>query len=242
MKAMRAVASALSGAVLAFGGVAAWDSPVFALRRVEVGGNHRVQARDVVVSSDLSHRDHLLRLSTSGIASAVRRSPWVAEARVERILPSKVRITVVERVPAAAVVAGGIRYLVDADGMVLEQVDDAVTTPEHRGVRLPLVTELPVGALMPGRHVVPAQYRQSLAILGSLPQEIRRRVTVVRAPSTEAITLEVSDGPVIAYGAAEAMGDKTFAIKALMNQAAKDGRGIESIDVRVPTRPALKLR
>lgn len=242
MKVLRVALAAVSGAALTLGAVAAWQSPVLGLRTVEVGGNHRVQARDVVVASKLTPRDHLLRVSTSGIASQVRGSPWVAEAKVERILPSKIRITVVERVPAAVVVAGEARYMVDADGMVLEQVESTATAPAYRGVRLPVVAELPIAALMPGEHVTPVGYRQSLAILDTLPPAIRKQVTVVRAPSSEAIALELSNGPDIAYGAAEAMGDKTFAIRALMERAADESKTIASMDVRVPTRPAIRLR
>lgn len=242
MRVVRVAVAAVCGAAVTLGASALWDSPVLGLRKVEVGGNHRVEARDVVVASELSARDHLLRISTSSVASHVERSPWVAQARVERILPSRVRITVVERAPAAVVIAGPSSYLVDGEGVVLEKVAGAGTRPFAAGVRLPVVAELPVEALMPGEHVGPSQYREVLAILRSLPPTVRERVATVRAPSAEGIAIELSDGLVILHGAARQQGDKTFAIQALVEKAASGGTALASIDVRVPTRPAVRLR
>jgi cell division protein FtsQ len=219
---------------LVAGAVALWDSPVLDLRRVEVGGNRRVQARDIVVASELSSRDHLLRISTSNVAARVEQSPWVAAARVERILPSSVRITVVERTPAAVVVAGPWSYLVDAQGVVLEKATTAASSS-----RLPVIADLPAQGLLPGRHVPLPQFGQALTILSILPPAMRDRVAVVRAPSVESITIELSGGPVILFGPAERLGDKRFALRAIAAKAEQDRMVLASIDVRVPDRPAV---
>jgi len=220
---------------LAAGAMALWDSPALDLRRVEVGGNRRVGAHDIVVASDLSARDHLLSISTAGVAARVERNPWVARAHVERILPSSVRITVVERAPAAVVVAGPSRYLVDGEGVVLEKVATGNTGATGG---LPVVADLPLQGLVAGRHVPLAQFGQALTILHALPQAMRDRVSVVRAPSVEGIALELSGGPVILFGAAERLEDKRFALEAVTRTAAADGVTLASIDVRVPERPA----
>lgn len=227
---------------LAAGAVALWDSPALDLRRVEVGGNRRVGARDIVVASELSARDHLLRISTAGVAARVERSPWVARAHVERILPSSVRITVVERSPAAVVVVGPSSYLVDGEGVVLEKMTTAAMGATGAPGALPVVAELPLQGLVPGRHIPLPQLGQALTILHELPQAMRSRVSLVRAPSVEAIALELSGGPVILFGPAERLGDKRFALEAVASRAAADGMVLASIDVRVPDRPAVLPR
>lgn len=242
MRPLRVAAAAVLGGALTLGGVALWDSPVLDLRTVEVGGNTRVAARDVVVASRLSDADHLLRISTAHVASSVQESPWVSEARVERILPSTVRITVVERTPAAVVPVGTASWFVDRDGVVLEQVPAGVTAPSFEGTRLPVIADLPVEAVLPGAFVEPAQYRQALTVLHSLPAAVRERVAVVRAPTPDGITLEMTNGPVILFGSAEALRDKVFAVRALMEKTTADGLDLASIDVRVPTRPAARPR
>ncbi|MGH2720436.1 MAG: cell division protein FtsQ/DivIB [Actinomycetota bacterium] len=242
MRPLRVAAAAVLGGALTLGGVALWDSPVLDLRTVEVGGNTRVAARDVVVASGLSDADHLLRIATGRVASSVQGSPWVSEAKVERILPSTVRITVVERRPAAVVPVGTASWLVDRDGVVLEQVAAGVTAPSFEGTRLPVVADLPVEAVLPGESVEPPQYRQALTVLHSLPAAVRERVAVVRAPTPDGITLELTNGPVILFGSAEALRDKVFAVRALMEKATDGGLDLAAIDVRVPTRPAARPR
>ena len=217
---------------LGAGAVAVWDSPSLDLHKVEVGSNQRVAANDVVVASELTPRDHLLRISTSKVAARVERSPWVATADVERILPSSVRITVVERKPVAIVVAGPSSYMVDGEGVVLERVAG------NGGSKLPVIAELPVGSLEPGRRIGLPQYRQALTILASLPGGMAQKVDLVRAPSTETITLELAGGPAILFGPAEDLGDKRFALEAVTEKAAAEGMTLASIDVRVPKRPA----
>ena len=64
------------------------------------------------------------------------------------------------------------------------------------------------------------------------------RVNVVRAPSAEAITLELAGGPAILFGPAERLGDKRFALEAVTERAEAEGMVLASIDVRVPQRPA----
>ena len=220
---------------LGAGAMALWDSPALDVRRVEVGGNRRVAAHEIVAASGLSTRDHLLGISTAVVAARVERNPWVAKAHVERILASSVRITVVERSPAAVVVAGGSRYLADGEGVVLEKVATGDTGATSR---LPVIAELPLQELVAGRHVPLAQFGQALTILHALPQAMRDRVSVVRAPSVEALALELSGGPVILFGAAERLDDKRFALEAVTRRAAADGVALASIDVRVPERPA----
>lgn len=240
MRPLRVAAAAALGAALTLGGVAVWDAPVLDLRTVEVGGNARVAARDVVVASKLSDADHLLRISTARVASSVQESPWVSAAEVERILPSTVRITVVERTPAAVVPVGTASWFVDRDGIVLEQVPAGTTAPSFEGVRLPVVADLPIEAVLPGKRVGVPQYRQSLTVLHSLPAAVRERVTVVRAPTPDGIALELSNGPAILFGSAEALRDKVFAVRALMEKATAEGLQLAAIDVRVPTRPAAR--
>jgi cell division protein FtsQ len=106
------------------------------------------------------------------------------------------------------------------------------------GAKLPVIAELPVGSLAPGRRIGLAQYRQALTVLKALPAEMAGRVNLVRAPSTEAITLELAGGPAILFGPAERLGDKRFALEAVTEKATAEGLTLASIDVRVPDRPA----
>lgn len=217
---------------LGTGGVFGYRSEAMELNRVEVVGNDNVTADDIVDESGLKDGMHLLHLSTSTTARKIERISWVASVRVERILPSKVRITIREREPAAVAVVSGRQMLIDRDGVVLSE-----------GVRpLPSLTGLPLEAVAPGERLTLGQIRHVFAILDSLDPEIERELRSVDAPSVDRIMLVLDDSTQVLFGAAEDLEDKNFAAASLLRRYRAQGKEVERIDVRVPLRPAVKPR
>lgn len=230
MKLLRLIVAAALGAALWQGGARLWRSEALALKQVEVAGNRQVGADAVVSASRLRPGIHLLSISTGGVAVRVESLPWVHTARVERIVPSRVRITVTERQPAVVAVVGGVSYLVDSSGVVLE---------EGGADGLVRMLEIPPHPVAPGDVIALPQFSQALTILASLPDEIGSEVTAVRAATPDRITLELAGGVAVVYGAAERLQEKNYAILALIE--AREG-AVASIDVRVPRRPAVVPR
>lgn len=232
MKAARwLVVFGLLGA-LGAGGWFGYRSQAMELKRVEVVGNDNVSADDIVDESGLKDGMHLLHLSTSKTARMIEGISWVASARVERILPSKVRITIREREPAAVALVSGRQMLIDRDGVVLSE-----------GARpLPSLTGLPVETVTPGERLALGQIRHVFAILDSLDPEIEGELRSVDAPSVDRITLVLDDSTQILFGAAEDLEDKNFAAASLLRKYRAQGQALERIDVRVPLRPAVKPR
>lgn len=225
------IALALMGAL----GTGVWfgyRSEAMKLKRVEILGNSDVSADDVVDASGLRDGVHLLHLSTSSVARDIESISWIATARVERILPSKVRITVREREPAAVALVDGQQILIDREGIVLAE-----------GSRpLPTLTGLPIQDASPGQKLALTQVRHVFAILDSLDPEIRRSLKSIDAASVDRITLILDDATQIMFGAAEDLEDKNFAAASLLRRYRAEGRSVERIDVRVPLRPAVKPR
>ncbi len=206
---------------------ALWSSPWAMLHTIEVSGNHHALAAEVVAASGLTRGTRLITIPTERVEYRVEAVPWVDKARVERLLPSKVRISVTERTPAAAVTVAGVTYLADRDGIILE---------EGAGP-YPTITGLPLEAPNEGERIRPSQFRQALAILDSLAPSVRSRLRAVVAPSPDRITLELADGLAVLYGPAELLEEKNYALRTLI----ESGPPATSIDVRVPSRPSVRL-
>lgn len=217
-----------------YGGIIAARSPALSLRAVELEGasSGKVKLADVVSAGKLNRGTSLLEMSTEKAARRIETLAWVRDASVERILPSRIRVRVIERQPAFVVMAGSIPWLTDEQGVVLEQAD----------MGLLHLWDLPLPALEPGTKLKVPQFEHTRRIIDSLPQELRSRLNRVRAASVDRITLELTDGAAIVYGAAEEIADKNHAAGRLLELY--DGRGItlETIDVRAPSRPAVKPR
>ncbi len=69
---------------------------------------------------------------------AVEEIPWVARARVQRLLPNRLRVVVEERTPVAFVRQGSQLLLVDGEGVLLER-------PEAGSFTFPVVTGIHAG-------------------------------------------------------------------------------------------------
>lgn len=92
-----------------------FGSPTFAFARVEVVGERRVESQWVEAALAPLKGENLLRLSLPAVEKLVRANPWVAEVRLEKRLPDRLRVAVRERHPAALLrTAEGLTVLDDA--------------------------------------------------------------------------------------------------------------------------------
>ena len=62
---------------------------------------------------------NLVDLALDEVAKTATRNPWVKEARVKRILPETLRVSVIERTPGALALLRGLVYVVDDGGFVM---------------------------------------------------------------------------------------------------------------------------
>lgn len=200
------------------------------LDRIEVAGNEQASAAEIAESTQLQKEAHLLSLSTRTIASRVERVPWVKTAKVERILPSTIRITVTERRAQATLIIGDVSYLIDREGVVLAEGKSSG----------PDLIDFPAQELSPGTRIDSAALRHVFLILDVLPRPMLDRIESVRAPSVDRIALLLDGDVTVLYGAAESIEDKNFAVQALLEKYAAEGVRVEHIDVRVPARPAVR--
>lgn len=228
MRTIRNILLAAAGAGTAALAVLAWSSPWAMVDKIEVAGNQHALSAEVVAASGLARGNRLVTIPVERVKYRVEAVPWVGVAQVERILPSKVRIKVTERAPAAVVAIGGVTYLADRDGVILEEGSGPY----------PRIAELPIEAPDEGDRIEPPQFHQALRIVDSLDPLVRSRLLSVRAPSPEGITLELTEGLAVLYGPAEHLEEKNYTLRTLIEK----GPAATSIDVRVPARPAVRLR
>ena len=234
MKAVKLIAFMVLGALIYQGGQTAVKSPALRLSRFEVKGHSeaRVSTRQIVAATGLQVGDRLVGISTKRVAERLQKLPWIKSARVERILPSTLRISVEQRRPWLVVQTDLGPYLVDQDGRVLGQGSESLV----------VVHGLPLGRLTPGERITTAEFSHVSRILASLPDGVRSTVSGVRAPSIDQIEIETRGGPVISYGAAELLQAKNFAAETLLRRAESGTANAGVIDVRVPSRPATRMR
>ena len=95
----------------------------FRVQTVDVAGNRRYTADEVIDVSGIEIGDYLALLDKNYIVRKIRSAlPYVETVSIKRDLPDSVLITVTESTPAAAVKAAESWWLINSSGKLLEEV------------------------------------------------------------------------------------------------------------------------
>ncbi len=129
---MKAVLAALALIAVLYG--AAWAAgrawqkteslDLFSVSSVQVSGLKHVRTGDLLSYMGEMKGTSIFKADLGAMVARLRAHPWIKDASVKRELPDCLRLTLIERKPAAVALAGGARYLVDTEGMVLARVPE----------------------------------------------------------------------------------------------------------------------
>jgi cell division protein FtsQ len=187
---------------------------------IQVAGTDRVTEAAVLRAAAVSEGSPIYAVDLAGVRERVGALPAVRTVRVARKWPRTVRITVVERVPAAVLAspADGL-VLVDASGAVIETVRKA-----------------PAGLLTirAADRVEPVAVRGALAVVAALTPELRARATALRVSSRDDIVVTLRGGVTVVWGSGEDSARKVAVLTALLPKKAT------RYDVSAPGAPAYR--
>ena len=94
----------------------------FRVNSVEVSGNVRYTAKEIIEASGIETGDNLIALSRSRVSASIcTKLPYVANVNIKKVLPDGVVLRVSERVAAASVESAEGRWLISAQGKLLEK-------------------------------------------------------------------------------------------------------------------------
>jgi cell division protein FtsQ len=194
----------------------------FKIKDVEINGVEEVSRIDILTNIDLGVERSLFSFDVHGARKALRKLPWVAEARVAKAYPDRVIINIVEKAPFAVWQNGGELWLVERDGK-------KIVPFEERFAGLPLV----VGA---GGAEKAAEF---LAIVGRHPVLAERVSAHVRVGDRR-WNLVMDNGVTVLLpeGREEAeLGE----LARLESESSLLSRDIGEIDMRVEDRVVVRL-
>lgn len=202
-------------------GTAAWillGSRLLVARTIEVSGEHLVSRDRVLAAAGVRIGEPLARLNTGAVRDRVEAIQEVETARVERRWPATVRIVVRERTPIVVVQHANRFLQIDRYGVT-------VITSAARPHGLPVL-----------QVSVPAQtdpaMRAGLAVLGELPPWLRHRVVGLAATTPEDVTMQLTGGVSVVWGAPERASEKVALLHGLLVGSPR--RDVATIDVSSP--------
>ncbi|MFE3289847.1 cell division protein FtsQ/DivIB [Rhodococcus sp. NPDC059234] len=211
--------AALAVVVLVGVGIAAWFTPVLSARTIAVVGNVGVPSDEVLAALAIPVGKPLLRIDTGAAAQRVAGIAKVDHARVERVYPSTLRVTVVERTPAVFYDAPEGTHLMDASGVAYAIEPAPPGVPRLKADR-------------PSRD--DPRTVDALAALTSLPPDLRGQVTEVTVGSLDDIRLSLTDDRQLIWGSAASSARKAAIAPPLLSQPGK------VYDVSSPDLPTIR--
>ena len=138
--------------------------------QIELLGNHIVGREAVLQPFAADLNRSVLRIPLDARRAQLESLNWVESASVQRILPNRLRVELVERTPIAFLRDGTSLSLIDAHGVILNR-------PDGEDLRFPIVSGL--------SDAMPREEREKRM---QTYQEFVRAVDVVRSGSSECIS------------------------------------------------------
>lgn len=195
----------------------------FALSDIRVSGNVETSEIDVLGQLDLSGFTSLMGLDVDKVRGDIEMLPWISSARVRKVYPSALDISVTEREPFAIWQHGEALSVVQADGRVIAPFRN------RRNASLPLV----IGSGAPERA---ADFIDTVA---QFPIAARVNAYILIAKRRWDIRLD--NGVTVKlpeHGVSEALAEITN----LDRQQAFLSRGMTAVDMRLADRIVVELR
>ncbi|MCI8538387.1 MAG: FtsQ-type POTRA domain-containing protein [Oscillospiraceae bacterium] len=183
----------LLSAVLIVAAVIAGCIVFFKVQTIEVAGNHRYTAEEIIAVSGIQVEDNLYTMNKFDIrAQVLRELPYIQDMTIRRRLPDTIVITV-EESPAVAAVSDGERWwLMNWEGKLLEPTEDAGGVMEVRGL-VPLVPN--AGGILAVDESQKLQYQALLKIIAQLEAHgLLARINWMDLSSETLVTMEMDGG------------------------------------------------
>ncbi len=203
--------------------VAAYFTPLFAISRISVTGNERIEATEVSAAlSDLLGRP-LPTITEDEVAQLLGDFGLIETFALQAEPPSTLRIKLRERQPLAILVRGGENFLYDAAGIEIAPTDQLGDFPFF---------------IFDGDPLEDPRYRVGTELLLSLPRETYNQVFSLEVSSALTARLELREQNLkVIWGGTDQALLKAEVMNSLIATGLEDG---VIIDVSSPTSPVVR--
>jgi cell division protein FtsQ len=149
------------------------SAPALQVSRISVRGNDRLSTGEVLSLIDGLRGRSIFFAALDEWRQRLLASPWVEDALLRRVLPSRIEVVIRERQPIGIARLGSAMYLVDAGGIVIDEYG-----PNFAEFDLPIIDGLAgrpnesVSAIDEGRARLAARVIRALETRPDLAQRV----------------------------------------------------------------------
>jgi cell division septal protein FtsQ len=155
-----------------YGAHAVAQAHTLQVRDIQVRGNQHLAKGEVLAILEGLRGEHILATDLDVWRQRLLGSPWIEYAALRRLLPSTVEVVIRERHPLALARLGSNLYLIDDEGLVIDEYG-----PNYAQLDLPIVDGLTSGPPTSGPTIDPTRAylaARVVAALGPRPDLLQR--------------------------------------------------------------------
>ena len=206
---------------------------VFRIRTVTVIGNRSFSWEDVVRAAKLESGVSYFRVNEEKIKADLERNRYLVYEGLEKSFPSSLTLYIRERSACANVKSRGVIYLMDEEGMVLEQAEANQLRDD-----LPVVTGLQPNSAILGQTVVP-RVGEQLTVYRELMKELLLQgylgeVSELILTSPENLNMVTRNGYTVRLGNHKDLRAKIGTVRGVVAKLAEMGEYGGTIEASTP--------
>lgn len=165
------------------------SADLFRISGVDVSGVRELDRTDLKNIVDEFTGQNIFRVDLNAAVRRALANPRIKEARIQRSLPNRIAMTVVERVPRAVLETRSGKYLLDTDGVVIERPGK-----DEASAGLPSIVIRDYRP-SPGEPVTAESITEALNLLAEIEARGGWNISdvTIKADSVEALTILYAD-------------------------------------------------
>jgi len=218
-------------------------TPTLQVATIRVKGNRHLAEGEVMALLEGLRGQHILLTDLESWRRRLLGSPWIEDAALRRVLPATVEVVIRERRPMAVARLSGSLYLVDDQGLVIDDY-----SPNYAQLDLPIVDGLATGVPKDGPSVDPARAALASHLIGTLDErpELLQRVSEIDVSNPNDAVLTLESDPTALHVGNEQFAERLDAYLGLSEALHARVPDIDYVDLRfadrVYVRPASGVR
>lgn len=208
------------------------QSPFFEIRAFAVTGIRQLSKEEIIKFSSINYGANLFKVNLSEAEEKLSLVPLIKKVTMERVLPDKIVINVVERKAVALVPLQNSFIKVDSDGVYLQKGQIASA--------LPIITGLTLKANGPGKVIESEYLPLALQALSQLPRSLTMKLSEINVNEAGQLCLYTIDGVQGRMGLPKELAYKANVFQQVLSSLKQPGDTIEYVDLSNPKVPVVK--
>lgn len=208
---------AIAAALLMLIALAVGLSAFFSVSAIEVVGNSKYTADEIMEASGVELGGNLFLASESNIALNIcKKLPYVSKVQIERDYPATLSIVVIETEAVGYIHFSGEKWLIDAAGKILEKTDGDVPAGIVEIIGM-VPTDMQIGSVLEVKEDDALQLTYLQAVLQALQTE-KMEVQSLNISNISSITLEYTERFHVILGQGENVDSKLELVKNVVSR------------------------